>query len=281
MGNRQIARALGCSHATVTHLLARLGRHCLLFQRHLTRQASPPADIAIDGFVTFEFSQNFPFEHLLAVDTATSFIDHFTDAPLRRSGRMTPRQKHRRQELEMLFGRPPTRAVEFATEELVGQALRGAVRAVVRSDEHQAYRRALRRVACQIEHRTISSRALRDHRNPLFEINALDSFLRHSSANHRRETIAASKRRQASSERLAVFMVYRNFVKWRHENRPGATPAMLRGIVSRALTAREILVRRLFVSQIALSERWSDYYWRRVTTPVLGVNRSHRLKYAF
>jgi transposase-like protein len=281
MANRQIARTLGCAHATVTHQLSRLGRHCLLFQRHLTRQASPPSDIAIDGLVSWEFSQFFPFEHLLAVDTRSSFILHFTDAAVRRSGRMTPEQKQRRQELETELGRPPGRAIEIAVRELVAEALRGALEAIVRSDQHRAYPRAMRGIPCRIDHQMTPSTDPRDRHNPLFEINALDAFLRHSSANHRRETMAASKRRQASSERLAVFTVWRNFIKKRWENRCWTTAAMVRGIVDRFLTVADVLCRRLFVTHIPLSERWSDYYWRRIETPALGVNLDHRLKYAF
>ncbi len=281
MANRQIARTFGCAPSTVNHLLARIGRHCLLFQRQVCLKASPPADIAIDGLVSFEYSQFYPFEHLVAVDNDTSFILHFADAPLRRAGRMTAAQKRRRQDLEARFGRPDPQAVEKAAFEVVSQALLGAATAVVRSDLHQAYPRALRRVACRIDHRTTSSKAHRDRHNALFEINALDAFLRHSSANHRRETLAASKRRQGSSERLAVFMVWRNFVKLRWENKCEQTPAMLRGIEERVLTACEVLAKRLFVTQIDLGERWGDYYWRRVETVVMPVNRRHRLKYAF
>ncbi len=39
MANRQIARALGCAPATVDNQLARLGRHCLVFHRHLLKDA--------------------------------------------------------------------------------------------------------------------------------------------------------------------------------------------------------------------------------------------------
>ncbi len=38
--NRQIARLLDTSPTTVDNLLARLGRHCILFHRHLVSQAS-------------------------------------------------------------------------------------------------------------------------------------------------------------------------------------------------------------------------------------------------
>ena len=281
MANRQIARAYDCAPSTVTHLLSRLGRHCLLFQRHLTDQASPPADITIDGLASFETSQYFPFEHLVAVDNDSSFILHFADAPLRRTGRMTAHQKRRRAELEAQLGRPDPRAVEKAATELLREALRGSREAIVRSDLHTDYPRAIRHIDCWITHQTTSSRRHRDRHNALFEVNSLDAFLRHSSANHRRQTLAPAKRRQGSSERLAVFAVWRNFIKWRWENRCRQTAAMLRGIVPRRLTVADVLSRRLFVTKIKLSERWAQYYWRQVKTAVLPVNREHRLRYAY
>ncbi len=273
MANRQIARFLACAPGTVDNQIARLGRHCMLMHRHLMRKASPFSDIAVDGLVTFEFSQYFPFEHLVAVDNETSFLIHFTDAPLRRSGRMTAFQKRRRQELEARLGKPDPRAVEKGMVELLRVATEGAEQAIVRSDEHRAYLRALRQVACDITHRRTSSRRKRDRHNELFEINSLDMFLRHSQANHRRETIAFSRRRQCSSERLAVFQVWKNYVKRRWEKRSRATPGMLVGVTDRVLTAAEVLGRRMFRSHVELPRSWAAYYERRVATPVLGVNR--------
>lgn len=281
MANRQIARALACAPATVDSRLAHLGRHCQLFQRQMSQSASPAVDIAIDGLVSFEYSQYFPFEHLLAVDRQTSFILHFTDAPLRRSGRMTAQQKRRRERLEQKFGRADPKAVQKGMREVLEVALQGAETATVCSDEHRAYPGAMQGLATRIEHRQTSSRQVRDRHNELFEINSLDMFIRHSGANHRRETIAFSKRRQGSVDRMAVFMVWKNFVKRRWEKRCRKTPAMLRGIVARILTVEEILGERLFPTLIELPERWADYYWRRVQTPVLGRNRRHELKYAF
>jgi transposase-like protein len=279
--NRQIARTLACAPATVDSQLARLGRHCLLFQRHHAPLASPHADIVIDGLLTFEFSQYFPFEHLIAVDRNSSFILHFTDAPRRRCGSMTPFQKCRRAQLEARLGRADPKAVQQGIQEVLEVALQGAKQAIVRSDKHPAYRRALRGLACQIQHRRTDSRRRRDRHNELFEINALDLMVRHSSANHKRETIAFSKRRQASAERLAVFVVWKNWVKRRWEKRCCQTPAMLRGLADRVLTMSEVLARRLFASQIGLPPSWRQYYRRTVVTPVLGQGRRHVLKYAF
>jgi len=281
MANRQIARTFGCAPSTVTHQISRLGRHCLLFHRHFTRTASPPVDISLDGFVSYETSQFYPFEHLVAVDNDTSFLLHFADVPLRRSGTMTAKQRSQREKLEARHGRPAPRATQRAAVEVLRESLPESGPAVLRSDEHKAYERALRQMGRQVEHRQTSSRDYRGRHNALFEINALDAFLRHSSANHRRETLSPSKRRQGSTERLAVFAVWRNFVKRRWENGAAQTPAMLRGIVDRILTVQEVLDRRLFVTHEVLSEWWRDYYWRRMETVVLPVNRRHTLRYAF
>ena len=106
-------------------------------------------------------------------------------------------------------------------------------------------------------------------------------MLRHASANHRRETLAWAKRRQRSAERLAIFIVWHNCGLWRHQKRPGVTPAMAAGITSRRLTPQDLLKRRLFVTRQALPPRYEDYYWSRVPTPALGVNRRHELKRAY
>jgi transposase-like protein len=281
MANRQIARALRCAPATVDLQLSRLGRHCLLFQRQVPLPASTGRDIVVDGLVSFEHSQFYPFEILVAVDHDTSFILHYTDAPLRRSGRMTATQKVKRTRLEAEHGRPDPKAVMVGMREVVQEAVSGAKTVIIRSDEHQAYRRALKGLPCPYTHRQISSKVRRDRRNELFEINALDMFIRHSSANHRRETIAFAKRRQGALERLAVFVVWKNWVKRRWEKRCRQTPAMLKGLAAKILRFEEILTRRLFPGHVTLPPSWENYYWRRVQTPVLGVNRRHELKYAY
>jgi hypothetical protein len=48
----------------------------------------------------------------------------------------------------------------------------------------------------------------------------------------------------------------------------------------RRLTVAEVLERRLFVTRIALPQRWEECYWRRVSTRVLLRQRAHELKYA-
>ena len=219
MANRQIARDLRVAPSTVDRQLSRLGRHCLLFHRRLLRVAAPPSEIAIDGFETFELSQYYPTHFHVAIEPASSFFAHFTDSELRRKGRMTAGQKRRRRELEQQYGRPDPQAVRKDVTELLRTVLAGVRTAVVRSDCHAAYPVALARLDCRVEHQTISSRALRDRRNPLWEINRTDRMIRHSQAGHARETLAWPKRRQRAAERLAVFLVWWNYLRRRWEKR--------------------------------------------------------------
>jgi transposase-like protein len=281
MSNRQIARDIAAAPETINRRLARLGRHCLLFHTQQMRKASPANKIVIDGFVSFEFSQFFPFHHHLAVEKDTDFFLYFTDSEVRRSGTMTAAQKRRREVLEKTYGRPDPQAVTKDVRELLEIVSSGQAHIQVYSDEHRAYPRAIQGLAVQVDHDVTSSRAHRGSHNPLWEVNLLDLVIRHSSANHKRETIAGSKQRQGSAERMAVLLVWRNYMKGRREkDRRSPTPAMARGMQRRALSASDVLAERLFRSRIELPPRWSQYYGRAVKTRAMPRQRRHELSYA-
>jgi len=277
MCNRQMARALGCSPDTVAHHVARLGRHCLLIQARELHRIPPLDAIAIDGFETFEWSQYFPFHHNVAVDVGSGYFLYHTDSPLRRKGRMRPRQKARRAQLEQTLGRAPARAIEDGVWELLTPIASG----VIRSDDHRAYPRAIAALGRSVDHRITPSTRRRDRRNPLWEVNLVDLMIRHSTAAHKRETIAWAKRRQASIEKLTIFQVWRNYMKKRWEKSERKTPAMILGLATRPWRLRDLLKERLFFHRNELSPCWERYYRRDVRTAALPVNRTHHLRYAF
>ncbi len=281
MANRQMARALMCSPTTIAHQVARLGRHCLLVQAAELQRLPQLAEIAIDGFETFEWSQYFPFHHNVAVDVPSGYFLYHTDSPLRRKGRMTSQQKTRRASLELALGKPPGRAVEIGVRDLLEPLLARSPGLTIRSDDHRAYPRAIAAHRIDFRHHITSSKERRDERNPLWEINVLDMFVRHSTAAHKRETIAWPKRRQASVEKLTIFQVWRNYIKRRREKGERVTSAMELGLASRPWRIQDLLDERRFFGRIPLSERWQDYYRRAVQTLALRVNRLHTLRYAF
>ena len=281
MCNRQIARDLDIDPATVDRKLARLGRHCLLFLMNMIETAKPATEIVYDGLETFEHSQYFPFHHNLAVEKGTDFVLFFNDSELRRKGAMTKAQKLRRAELEVLYGRPDKKAIMKATEEMLSVTVRGQKEVTLYTDDHKQYVRPIAKYKGLVNHVVTPGKNHRDHNNHMWEINLADLFLRHSSKNHTRETIAFSKRRQAAAERMAIFVVYRNFMLGRRQkDRRSLTPAMTRGLLDTKLTADDVLSERIFVGHHKLPASWEAYYCRTVSTRAMHQERRHTLTYA-
>ena len=279
-GFRQLARKLGCSPQTIMRQADHLGRHCQLFHEHLRPKGEIHESLALDGFRTFEYSQYHPSEYQLVIGRDSHYVYGFTHSQLRRSGTMTARQRRRRIELERALGRPDPGSVEREVARVLGVVAAGATRIELHTDEHTAYPRALRRLpGLELTHHTISSRAARTTHNTLFAINLFDGLVRHSCANHKRETIAFSKRSSGGIGRMWVMLVWRNCVKWFSERRGGGTPAMRAGVRERRLSVREILKWRLFPNRIGLPEAWADHYWGRVPARQYPA-RPHQLKYA-
>ena len=281
MANCQIARDICAAPSTIDRQLSRLGRHCMLFHKQMLKGAEPPKEVAIDGFESFELSQYYPFHFHIAIEPDSSFFNHFTDSELRRKGRMTEVQRKRRALLEKRHGRPDSKAVEKDVGELLATVLDGVQKITLRSDLHKAYPRAIRRLDCEGDHLTVSSKAPRDRNNLLWEINRADRMIRHSQAGHMRETLAWPKRRQRAAERLAVFVVWWNYVRTRWAKRCWESPGMIKGVVSRLLSVEQILEARIFRTRIELSERWGRYYEADVDTRALPIQKSHTLKFAY
>jgi hypothetical protein len=281
-GYRQIAREARCAPTTVMGQAARLGRHALLALHQRRPRAPLEEPLVIDGFESYAYSQYHPLHLNLAVGAESHFVYAFTHAQLRRKGRMRLAQRRRRQALEQRDGRPAPGALAASVAELLRLAVPQPGRVVVRSDEHPAYPRAFRRLpGWSLRHECTPSVAARTPANPLFPVNLMDLLLRHNSANHKRETIAFSKRHQSVVERAALLILWRNFTKPFSENHGGGTPAMRAGLQTGPLSLIALLGERLFPERIPLPEPWSDYYRRKVPTSRIPNPRQHRLKLAF
>ena len=281
-GYRQMAREMRCDPTTVMGQAARLGRHALLAQHRLRGGKTLDEPLVIDGFESFAYSQYHPLHLNLGVGARSHFTYGFTHSELRRKGKMRASQKRRRGWLETTFGRPDPKAIEKDMADAVKIAAPEPQAIVLRSDEHPAYPRAIRRLGeWTIRHECTHSVLARTKRNPLFPVNRMDLLLRHSSANHKRETIAFSKRHQSVVERAAVLVLWQNFSKHFSENGRAGSPAMFAGITDRLIPIPELLKERLFPSRVALPTPWRDYYRRLIPTRRIANPRVHRLVRAF
>ena len=282
---RQFAREVRCAHSTLMRQAARIGRHCLLVMAEALERLAPAAvsePLVIDGFEGYGYSQYHPLHLNLVIGADTHFAYGFTLSRLRRKGSMTAGQKRRRARIEAEHGRPDPKAIEIDMAAALRMAAPGSQALVVRSDEHPAYPRSFRRLAgLDITHERTPSVRARTADNPLFPVNRMDQLLRHSGSNHKRETIAFSKRHQCVIERAAVHLVWCNFSKGFSENHDPGTPAMRAGLAKTPMSPAALLERRRFPSRIKLPQPWSAYYRREVDTPGIGTPVRHRLKRAY
>jgi hypothetical protein len=243
-------------------------------------EKTPSEPLVLDGFRTFEHSQYWPMDINLLIGTS-HFVYGFNDAELRRSGTMRPAQQAKRRILEEKFGRPDPKATQKQVEELLRRIVRPGGTVVLRSDEHTAYPRAMRRLADRrFHHEATSSKEARTTSSPLFPVNLADMLLRHNSSNHKRETIAFSKRRQGALYRIAIWTVWRNYIKYGSENRRSAPPAVALGLIRRAMTVGEVLTERCFPDQVGISGWVSRCYLGRIATRAIENCHSHRAVYA-
>ena len=294
--HRQLARSLGCAPSTVTRLSARLGRHALLLQTLALEEFAGrlTEGIAADHFETFEFTQDLPFGVLTLVGRDSWFVFGLDPAPHARAGKRTADQEARRR------ARPvrPRRGGYYGSfhrglDLLVPLAPEGK-RVIVACDGKTQYLDAARR------HPARRRLTLEVHPNPvrgpkgsprspaalardraLYAVDQLHALLRHSRADHKRDTIAFGRRLNAIMERLFLATVWRNFVKGRSERRPDpTTPAMRLGLSDVPWTWRQVLSRRLFPQRARMPRVWRDLYQRDWTTPVLDTNTRHRRRHA-
>ena len=261
--NRQIARSLGCSHSTVTRMSVRLGRHATLFQRWTLAQVDEIREpIVFDHFETFVRSQVERLGVGTAVGDRSWFVYGLDGARyLRVGGRSTRKRALKRSPIPVRKG-----VITDSTARLLQMLLAkspGGLDLV--SDDHPSYTsvvRKLQRGAVPIRHSIFANpdrspkrdraRARRRDRG-MFAVDLVHKLIRHSQAHHRRETIAFGRRVDYTVGRLALFAVWRNFVKRRSERRVSrSSPAMDLGLTDRLWSWVDVLAVRLFEQRAEL-----------------------------
>jgi hypothetical protein len=111
----------------------------------------------------------------------------------------------------------------------------------------------------------------------MFPVDQLHQLLRHTCADHKRETIAFGRRLESIVGRAHLIAVWKNFVKRRTERRPDrTTPAMRLGLTDTRWRWERILARRLFPEREKPSVMALAIYRKCWTPgwPVLSLKRA-------
>jgi hypothetical protein len=279
---RAIGRAWRVAGKSIQNRIGRGARQALAFESRLSSSRHPAEDLAADGFESFCVSQFFPNNIHLLVGKRSQFVyesDHIT---LRRKGRMTEAQRKRRERLDLRF-RPDPRGIERSFRRIGDSLLsvlsdEGRPSLTLWTDERRDYPRALARSPCagallvegRIEHRTVSSRALRTCDNPLFPVNYLDREIRKDLHEHVRETVCFGRNVNAQMERLTLYLFYHNYLKLHRSAGPRLSHALVAGYDAEEIAKglEGIWEARAWYSHTELSESGEETWLRLRTTPL-------------
>ena len=252
--------------------------------------------LGADSFETFSSSQLDALGLVTLVGHRSWFFYGVDPAPHRRGGRLTPSQRAKvRKRKRPLAPRGGVRRSFTRVFDFLEGLLAPGERLTLYSDAHPAGPAAL--AAHPLRERTTHHIFPNPRRGPkgsprskearirdaaMFPVDALHSLLRHTLAHHRRETIAFSRRIDATQEELFLVMIWRNFVKWRSERKPDRrTPAMLKELADEPWSWERVLAQRLFPDRIRVPESWMKAYRHDWDSDEYGPMTRHRRVNAF
>jgi hypothetical protein len=267
-------------------LAERLGRHAILFHaRCLSRLGAIGEPIVHDHFETFVGRQDRALGIGTAVGSESWFVYDVDPAPHRGSGRRPDRKEDIHKDS---FANTYVRSIKRTISGLISKVSSGE-RVTLVVDGRADYPHAARdrTLATRIAFRVFpnpergpkgsprSPEAItRDH--AMFPVDQLHQLLRHTCADHKRETIAFGRRLESILGRAHLIAVWKNFIKARSERRPDrSTPAMRLGLALEPWSWDVILSRRLFSGRERLSEIGLKLYEKRWTVGLPELTARH------
>ena len=283
--HRQIARSAHCSKTTVTRMAERLGRHAILF--HARCLASLPElteTVVHDHFETFIGRQ----DHALGIGTAvgarTWFVYDIDPAPHRGSGR----RPDRKDGTPVRASKPYVASIRRTIQALLPK-VSAPNRLQLNVDGRIDYQAA-------VAHRAIRDRAaLSVFPNPkrgpkgsprsaeakardwaMFPVDQLHQLIRHTCADHKRETLSFGRRLESIVGRAHLVAVWKNFIKRRSERKPDrSTPALHVGLADKRWRWERVFTRRLFPARAELSASTLKVYKKTWTQHLPTLERKH------
>jgi transposase-like protein len=104
---RAAGRYFGRDHKTITNKIMRFSRQAAAVQMILWEKITLQENLVSDGFQSFWVSQYFPNNLNLLVGKDSQYLYSFNGVTLRRSGKMTRKQKRKRRKIEKTYRADP------------------------------------------------------------------------------------------------------------------------------------------------------------------------------
>jgi transposase-like protein len=271
VGYRQSARNLRMSHGALQRKAAKLGRAMGGLHYNLLFGLPTGRTYILDEEETYEKASIRPLTVPLLMESESWFLIDAAVAPIRRLARPGSRRRGRQDAEEQAKGRRSDQSREAVAKVLDRLALAtgaGPLRLI--SDKKSTYPRLARLAlgANLVEHKVVSSKALRDTRNPLFPINLTIAMSRDNMGRLRRQSWLVTKLAERLLRHLFMYIIYRNYIRRRFNHDDiHETPAQQLGLMPRNLEFREVL-------------RWRQDWGNRSIHP-LSEDATHTVRTRF
>jgi transposase-like protein len=257
---RQTARNLGSKLDTMLHHLELLGAHSsevhqAFLERHRKAGGWPQGVFQLDELETFETDRRLcPLTVPILIHKKTRFVVHTDTGTLPARGNLSPYDQQRKEAREAVHGKRVNGSRPAVTRSFAALRAQLAPSASfdVQTDEKKSYPPILLEVfECQIRHQWVNSKVERGRTNLLFPINNVLAQSRDNLGRLVRRSWGHSKLDRNLRWHLAVWMLYRNYVRERSHFHRKTSSAVDVGVAKRRVRPREILEWRGAVPEAA------------------------------
>ena len=243
VGLRQSADILGLGVQSTQKKFEKLARTCGLLHANLSRRLPDGLTYVMDEEETYETASILPLTMPVVIERDTWFVVATAVGSIRR---LAPRGTARRRwqdHREAVHGRRPDESRQCVRQVLdeLDRRIEGTVG--LETDKKASYGAIAREVFGQrVRHGTTAGTEPRTTRNPLFPINTTLAMSRDNCGRLRRKSWLVSKVARRLRDQMALFTVFRNYVRRRfRRDPPQRTAAALLRLVPRNLLPLEAL----------------------------------------
>ena len=289
---RATHRNRGISPSVTRNRIGRLARNSIALHCAMRTFLDTPENFIADGFVSFETSQYYPSNLHIAIGENSEYLYTMDHVTIRRTGRMSKRQKLRQAQLEAVYKpdsrgltRSFTRVMDTVAHQLdhwfppgTQRPPRQPVLELV-TDEKLEYEVAIS--SCPGMHRqmaqtNITWQRINSHHNrgpggPMFAMDNFDRELRKDIGAYVRESVTFRRNVSNAMESNHVYRLYHNFFKeYRSRDRLGQRRWQRAGLPEKLVKSRlkTIYSRRAFYTHVQGMRPEEEWVWkRRLYTP--------------
>ncbi|HEX6810274.1 MAG TPA: hypothetical protein VF384_01510 [Planctomycetota bacterium] len=246
IGLRQLGRVLQLNIRSVLKKKRKMARTCALLHDNLSPCLPPGRTYLLDEEETFESASIRPLTMPVLIEKDTWFVVSTAVGKIRRLAAVGSARRVRQDLAEREALRPDESRASVAKvlTELARRVPAGPI--ALRTDEKASYGVVARQVFGErLEHDTTAGTRIRTTHNPLFAINTTMAMTRDNMGQLRRRSWLVTKAGERLQDHLALFTVYRNYVRRRfNRDKEHETPAQILKLLPRQLRNHEVVAWR-------------------------------------